>query len=118
MTKKTKNRRTGDRGERRTALYLILRGYRILERNYTFGHKEIDLICVDGDYIVFVEVKARSDTEHGLPAESVTPQKIRYLRMAAEMYLQKTGNTESFCRFDVVEVYLSDGFVRHIADAF
>ena len=110
--------RIGREGEELAARHLREMGYEILERNWRFGHKEIDLICVDGDYIVFVEVKARSDTEHGLPAESVTPQKIRYLRMAAEMYLQKTGNTESFCRFDVVEVYLSDGFVRHIADAF
>ena len=108
----------GKNGERIAAGFLKRIGYSVLETNYRFGHKEIDLICRDGDYIVFVEVKARSGIGHGLPAESVGTVKKANLRTAAAMYLRKRGTPDAFCRFDVVEVYLENGAVRHIPDAF
>ena len=43
--------------EQEAADYLISCGYRILETNYRCRHAEIDLIAMDGDYLVFVEVK-------------------------------------------------------------
>ena len=110
--------RIGQTGERMAARFLEKMGYGVLETNYRFGHKEIDLICRDGDYIVFVEVKARSGTGHGLPAESVDARKRSHLRVAASIYLQQMGTPDAFCRFDVVEVYLESGFVRHIPDVF
>lgn len=45
--------------EQEAADYLISCGYRILETNYRCRHAEIDLIAMDGDYLVFVEVKYR-----------------------------------------------------------
>lgn len=108
----------GKNGERAAADYLKSIGYSILEKNYRFGHKEIDLVCLDGDYIVFVEVKSRSGVEYGLPAESVNARKRAFLRMAASMYLKKKGMPDAFCRFDVIEVFLSDGKLNHIRDAF
>ena len=108
----------GKAGERTAAEYLRGIGFSILEKNYRFGHKEIDLVCLDGDYIVFVEVKARSGLEHGLPAEYVNARKQSFLRMAASMYLKQKGTPDAFCRFDIVEVYLKDGTVHHIPNAF
>ena len=59
----------GDRGEAVAASFLEEAGYRVLERNYRFKHKEVDLVCYDprkGGEIVFVEVKTRSGTGFGL----------------------------------------------------
>ena len=109
---------TGRVGEELAAAYLIREGFTILERNRHCGHKEIDLICRDGEYIVFVEVKARSTTQYGEPSEFITPLKQYRVRTAAQMYLQKRGLTDAFCRFDAVEVFLQDGSIRHIRDAF
>ena len=68
--------------------------------------------------MVFVEVKSRSKTAYGTPAEFVTPNKQRLLTLAAPGYLLEMGLTDVPARFDVVEVYLSTGEVRHIENAF
>ena len=111
-------REIGRNGESAAENYLRERGYQILAKNFQCGHKEIDLICRDGEYIVFVEVKARSSTEYGLPAECITFRKQQMLRMAAQMFLKKNGMPDAFCRFDAVEVFLSDGRIHHIENAF
>ena len=109
---------TGRLGEQMAEAYLKECGYAIIGRNVRCGHKEIDLICKDGSYIVFVEVKARTETDHGLPAECITQRKQALLRTAALMYLQKNGLADAFCRFDAIEVYLTTGKINHIPNAF
>lgn len=117
MTKKTQNRRTGDRGERRTALYLILRGYRILERNYTFGHKEIDLIVSKGKTVAFVEVKTRRDTSVTRPQSAVTADKMHNIISAAKGYCLDHDLTGRTLRFDISEVPVK-GRINYIKGAF
>ena len=51
--------RDGAKAERMVMWYLVFRGYRLLEHNYTAGHKEIDLIMRKRGTIAFVEGKAR-----------------------------------------------------------
>ena len=108
----------GRRGEALAAKYLKGKGYQILEKNYRSGHQEIDLICQDGNYIVFVEVKARSSMNFGTPAASITGQKQAFLKKAALSYLVENHLTEQPARFDAVEVFLPEGRINHIPNAF
>ena len=108
----------GRDGEARAKAYLEQKGYRTLRQNYRSGSREIDLIMMDGETIVFAEVKSRSKTRFGTPAEFVTREKRRQLTLAAQAYLAQEGLMDSPARFDVLEVYLSSGEVRHIENAF
>ena len=108
----------GRGGEARAQAYLEERGYKLLRRNYRNGPREIDLIMQVGCTVVFVEVKSRTQTDYGTPAEYVTLAKRRMLTLAAQGYLFEMGLTDVPARFDVVEVYLGTGTVRHIENAF
>ena len=76
----------GREGERLAAEYLEKKGYKVVASRFRLFHGEIDLIAWDGDTLVFVEVKARTSDDFGLPEESVTPakQRQRRTRMAAD----------------------------------
>lgn len=113
-----KARAAGERGEQTARAYLEARGYACVAQNYRYGHCEIDLVMRQGERTVFVEVKARSGVSHGTPAEFVNARKQRNLIAAAQGYLQQTGRMDAPARFDVIEVYLPEGRVRHIEDAF
>lgn len=77
------------------------RGYAILERRYRTGHGEIDIIALDGETLVFVEVRLRRDASFGGAAASITGGKRQRLAIAARHYLGRLGR-EPFCRFDAV----------------
>ncbi len=108
----------GKRGEALAERYLKAQGYEVLQHRYRKRNGEIDLICQQEDTLVFVEVKARTDTQYGTPAEAVNRRKQQALTLAAFAYMQQQGKLESPSRFDVVEVNLSNGQIRHIKDAF
>jgi putative endonuclease len=95
----------GDRGEDVAARFLQGRGYRVLQRSFRVASGEIDIVARDGDWLVFVEVKTRSDDSFAEPAESVTRAKQRRLARAAIAYLRRLGSppVPPF-RFDIVEV--------------
>lgn len=120
----------GVMGERRAALYLLLRGYRILERNYRTGHLELDLIAVRGRTILFAEVKTRSYQPGQIssappPGTAVRFEKQRNTRQAATAYL-RSHPTHRRPRMDVLEVFLEkrEGrrprihHIRHIQGAY
>lgn len=105
----TENRARGDLGERAAVRYLRRRFYRILERNWFFYHKEVDIIARRGEFLVICEVKTRSHDElspYGPPSRAVDAQKRKNLLIAAKGYARKIGWTKSI-RMDVIEVYLS-----------
>jgi len=91
----------GKEGEDHAVLLLEQKGYVILERNYRFKRAEVDIIARDGKYIVFVEVKARSNRSHGFPEDAITKKKVNLLARAASHYMY-VNKLESFIRFDVV----------------
>lgn len=98
-------RQTGSSYEDMAAAYLIEHGYEIIERNYRDRSGEIDIIARDESYLVFIEVKYRSDTKKGYPAESVGPGKQRHIRNTARYYLFSHHYGEGQpCRFDVVSI--------------
>ena len=111
-------RDVGQRGEQLALRYLRRKGYALLCRNYRYGHYEIDLVMQDGDCLVFVEVKARSNIAFGTPAMAVGREKQRFLRLAAAAYMQRHRCAAQPARFDVVEVYLPEEKIQHIVNAF
>lgn len=70
----------GRRGEQLAAAFLESEGVQIIDRNWRCPQGEIDLVALDGDDIVFIEVKTRSGTGFGHPLESITPLKLARIR--------------------------------------
>ena|SRR3989338_7824211 len=98
------NKLTGNYGEELACKYLKKLGYRILQRNFRIRGGEIDIVCMDKEYIVFVEVKTRYSHEYGLPVESMTPWKIKSLLKTAQFYLLKIKWRDKPYRLDFVSV--------------
>jgi putative endonuclease len=111
----------GNRGERLAAKTLQAKGYRILARNCRSRWGEIDLIARDGDTIVFVEVKTRSQDDRGRPEEAVTITKQRQISRAASAWLQLHKLNHHRCRFDVISIVWRTGeapLIDHYQSAF
>lgn len=81
----------GRRGERIAERALAARGYEILDRNWRCPDGEIDLVALDGEALVFIEVKTRSSTRYGHPFEAITPGKLSRLRRLAAAWLVARG---------------------------
>jgi putative endonuclease len=106
MAQKEKNRYRqiiGAWGEDQAAEYLIKRGLTILERNYRTRDGEIDLIASDGNSLIFVEVKTRTNLEFGYPEEAVTKEKLEHIHNAAEDYLVQHLEVTDW-RIDVIAI--------------
>ncbi len=118
MLKKCVNQRAvGSYYEKLAADFLTEHGLHIRERNYRCRMGEVDLIAMDGKYLVFVEVKYRKNGSHGNPLAAVNLQKQRTLGRVAEYYLLTHKWSENTpCRFDVVGIL--DGQVQWIPNAF
>jgi putative endonuclease len=97
-------RNKGKAGEDIAAAFLEKLGYQILERNFQFGHGEIDIIAQDNNEIVFVEVKARKSLEYGEPEFSITKNKISQIKKVATAYLVQKDITEQTSRIDAVTI--------------
>jgi len=85
------------------------------------GHGEIDLVCRDGDAVVFVEVKCRRATWGDPPAAAVSWRKQRRLTRLAQHYLKWRRLGDVRCRFDVVSVTLDAAGhtgIAHVRGAF
>lgn len=97
----------GRHGEDETCQYLIDHGHTILERNWRYGHLEIDIISLAGDGIHFVEVKSRTAPVQGEPQEAVTASKQRHIASAAGKYMsmkQKCLGRDLEVWFDVAAI--------------
>jgi len=99
----------GAKGEDVAIRYLKKRGYRIVERNYRVKFGEIDIIAEQGDNLVFIEVKTRSDDTFGSPFDSVTRQKQKQLSKVALEYIGKRKLHQRPARFDVVGIQFQKG---------
>ena len=106
--------RYGQLGERAARQHLRRQGLKFLTANFRSPRGEIDLICRDGDCLVFVEVKTRSSEEWMRPAAAVDKERRGRLTRAALDYLRLLRNPPVKLRFDIVEVLLQDGAVREM----
>ena len=109
----------GKVGEELAVKYLTNRGYQILERNWRFGHKEIDIIACKDDMLVIVEVKTRKSEAYGEPENAVGDAKQRMLICAANAYV-RYKNLDVDVRFDIISIIANERGQRieHIEDAF
>lgn len=94
---------SGPEAEQLALAYLSAHGLHLLARNWRCKLGELDLVMLDGDTVVFVEVRHRQHTAWGGALESVDARKRRKLRRTAEHFLQRIGRwSNNPCRFDVV----------------
>lgn len=116
----------GRYGERVAADHLVSAGFAILDRNWRCNDGELDIVARDGEAIVFVEVKTRSSTAYGDPAEAISAAKAARIRKLAMLWLQEHRSLPTRyrreLRFDVVSVLRSQAggaaSVRHLRAAF
>ena len=93
------NWQKGRQGEKLANDFLRNKGFKILDTNWRFQHKEIDIVAMKDNEIVFVEVKARKNTAFGRPEEAV----------------DKDINLN--VRFDVISI-INNSQIRHYPNAF
>jgi putative endonuclease len=103
----------GQLGEDLAAQYYQKSGFKILDRNYIFPHGkrigELDLVCVKGGELVFVEVKLRSNDSFGGPLAAVDFSKQRKLVKMAKLYLQLHPDlSELNYRIDVAAISIDN----------
>ncbi len=110
-------RSTGAAYENTAAQFLRNKGFKIIGKNFHCRRSEIDLIALDGRYIVFVEVKYRRTPSAGTSLEAVDKRKAARVRYAASVYLMMNNYPEDMpVRFDAVGI---DGDrITHIENAF
>jgi putative endonuclease len=109
----------GLKGEDLAAEHLKKAGYRILNRNWRTGKLEIDIIAENKDYIVFIEVKTRSEEFLIDPKTAVNSEKRRSMIYAADIFI-KRNYIDKECRFDVITVIRKGEThqIDHIENAF
>lgn len=109
------------RAKEAAAKFLSRRGYEIIDRDWHCRAGIADLVCMDDDALVFIKVKARSDSSKGFPSEEISHKKRDQYEKIAMSYLASHSLIDAFVRFDVVSiVVLGPGraFLRHHVNAF
>jgi len=101
----------GSYGEKLASEFLRKKGFRLVEKNFrTPRWGEIDLVMRDGDTLVFVEVKTRSESSavvYGGPLGAIHPHKLEALKRAAQFYLSSKKLDREAARIDAVSVVIS-----------
>lgn len=110
------SQKSGALAEEAAARYLSAMGMRVLARNFRTRCGEIDIVALDGDTLVFVEVKYRKVSGFGAPHEFVTRRKIERMKKAAWTYIERHKLFDAYMRFDVVSVKPSG--IKHFENAF
>ena len=109
----------GADGEDLAVSYMKRKGFTILDRNWHFGHKELDMVARNESMLVIAEVKTRSSTEFGQPEDAVDDRKIRRIVSAADCYIKRC-QIDLPVRFDIISIVRQNGNVaiNHIENAF
>lgn len=93
----------GKWGEDKASEFLQRNGYKIIERDWKSGRRDIDIIATDGKDVIFVEVKTRRNRLFGDPEEAVDYRKLQSLRLAINHYI-KYRRINFNVRFDIISV--------------
>ena len=108
------------KGRQAAARFLERQGYDVIERDWECKSGTMDLIVSDEDALVFVEVKTRSNNDHGLPEEAISKDKRATCEKIAIAYLATAGVRDMAVRFDVVSILVvgeDRAFLRHHINA-
>jgi putative endonuclease len=110
----------GEMGERIAERWLRQRGWKVVNRRFRNGHRDIDLVVELDGLVAFVEVKARRGADFGGPVASVNWRKQRELARSAKVWIDRHGQPLEEYRFDVVGVLVNGQTVRvsHVPNAF
>jgi putative endonuclease len=112
---------TGTDGEEEACNYISDLGYEIIKRRFHYGRVgEIDIVAKDGERLVFIEVKTRTQHSRGKPEDFVDVRKQRQLKRVAEGYYYINKLKDQLCRFDVIAVDKTkpEPEIRHYKTAF
>jgi putative endonuclease len=120
---KKSNKDFGNKGEQIAKKYLLEKGLKLIESNFRYQRKEIDLIFTDNKkkILIFVEVKTRKTKTYGEPEESINFYKQKNIKIAAQGFLNKHHDYQNCdIRFDVLSVFFEkDNIIfNHIENAF
>jgi len=107
-------------GERIAERWLRRHGWRVVQRRFRAGHRDIDLVMERQGTVAFVEVKARRGDQFGGPIEAVNWAKQKELSRSAAVWIDRHGKPFESYRFDVVGVLVQGERVRvrHVPNAF
>jgi putative endonuclease len=110
----------GELGERIAERWLRARGWRVMQRRFRSGHRDIDLVVERDGVVAFVEVKARRGAEFGGPLAAVNWRKQKELGRSARVWVDRHGRAMEAYRFDVIGVLVAGSRVRirHVPNAF
>ncbi len=98
-------REIGLHAEQHACDFLLVKGFTLIQKNFSCYHGEIDLIMRDQDHIVFVEVRSRNRSDFGNALESISLTKRKKLIKTATIFLQKKQWLYKFTsRFDIVTI--------------
>lgn len=103
----------GKWGEDMAEVYLRNNGYIILERDWHSGHRDIDIIAIEGCDVVFVEVKTRRNNDFIEPEQNVNYKKLQNLRLAINHYV-KYRHIDKHLRFDIITIIGNIGSIPEI----
>lgn len=113
----TSHRDIGNHAEDAACRYLQTQGVEIINRNFHSRRGEIDIVCRDGEYLVFVEVKYRAGTEYLGPLGAVSLSKQRRICAAADFYRVRYGiPPDTPVRYDVIGI--QDRQIAWVKNAF
>lgn len=107
-------------GEDAACEFYRARGFKIVDRNFRAPGGELDVVARRGRLVVFCEVKARTSTRYGAPAEFVDPRKAVRIQRCAGAWLARRRPGRVEVRFDVVSAIVRGNQVdlTHIPAAF
>ncbi|MFH1755240.1 MAG: YraN family protein [Candidatus Latescibacterota bacterium] len=97
----------GELGERIAGTFLQIKGYRVVERNYRYAGREIDLLVTKGALLAAVEVKLRRGGRFGSASQAVDAKKLGRVRVAMEGFLSAAPAIYT-PRIDLVVIDYSD----------
>lgn len=111
MNNKIQNYKKGKEGEEIARKFLIDKGFKLVESNYSNNLGEIDLVMIDKDWLVFVEVKLKIEDKYGTPEEMINKNKLNRIKRIAEGYLlleSPISKNFSKYRIDAVCIVLNE----------
>ncbi len=99
-------RRRGSRGEAIAAEFLRLKGFTIVDHNVRYARREVDLVAIDGDWLVAVEVKLRRGRRYGSALESLARPQLARVREAITGIAEQAGHLRP--RVDLIAIDIDD----------